>query len=299
MSTYKRLNKQDAYITTYTARKSWAVTGSDFISYGITTHTATGSYLNSLQQLYYPNKQSGEIISHSYDYYNQTTLAFSSSRNLTTGSIIYSIPRDLFGTHLQPGVGLTAGLSGLQQTLYVESLYWSSSYVDEITAIGTVDAITFADDGEGNLFVVGSSPRRYIGDAIYSHGMLIITDQEYLDLLQSKPIDFITFQSNQPIYTHNYHCKAKESDYNFTQNPSAISSSLKATYDSSGDLYSASISVSDGYIKANLTGSEFQPYITTVGLYNDANQLIAVGKLSQPVPKSGNTDMTFVVKIDI
>ena len=59
MSTYKKLNKQDAYITTYTARKSWAVTGSDFASYGIEAFNTTGKYLNSLQQLYYPSKQSG------------------------------------------------------------------------------------------------------------------------------------------------------------------------------------------------------------------------------------------------
>ena len=47
------------------------------------------------------------------------------------------------------------------------------------------------------------------------------------------------------------------------------------------------------------TGSYFQPYATTVGLYNDSNQLIGVGKLGQPIPKSRFTDMTFVVKFDI
>jgi hypothetical protein len=47
------------------------------------------------------------------------------------------------------------------------------------------------------------------------------------------------------------------------------------------------------------TASFFQPYITTVGLYNDSNELIAVGKLAQPVPKSKYMDMNFVVKLDI
>ena len=49
----------------------------------------------------------------------------------------------------------------------------------------------------------------------------------------------------------------------------------------------------------NVTGGAFQPYKTTEGLYNDANQLIAVGKMSQPVPKPANTEMTIIVKIDI
>jgi len=36
-----------------------------------------------------------------------------------------------------------------------------------------------------------------------------------------------------------------------------------------------------------------------VGLYNDANELIAVAKMAKPIPKSANTEMTIVIKIDI
>jgi hypothetical protein len=43
---------------------------------------------------------------------------------------------------------------------------------------------------------------------------------------------------------------------------------------------------------------EFSPYVTTVGLYNDANDLLAVAKMSSPTPISPNTDMTFLVKFD-
>ena len=52
-------------------------------------------------------------------------------------------------------------------------------------------------------------------------------------------------------------------------------------------------------INENLLGSEFKPYITTVGLYNEANELIAVAKTNRPIPKSHNVDMTFVVNLDI
>ena len=67
---------------------------------------------------------------------------------------------------------------------------------------------------------------------------------------------------------------------NFTYNPSAVTGS-------------------DGVVASNVTGSAFSPYITTVGLYNDANQLVAVAKTGRPVPKPVNTDMTLVVKIDL
>ena len=47
-----------------------------------------------------------------------------------------------------------------------------------------------------------------------------------------------------------------------------------------------------------LTGSYFSPYVTTIGLYNESYQLIAVGKLAQPIPISLYVDTTFVVNFD-
>tara|TARA_R100000541_G_scaffold52852_1_gene60644 strand:+ start:2743 stop:4068 length:1326 start_codon:yes stop_codon:yes gene_type:complete len=47
-----------------------------------------------------------------------------------------------------------------------------------------------------------------------------------------------------------------------------------------------------------LTGSYFSPYVTTIGLYNENYQLLAVGKLSQPIPISLYVDTTFVVNFD-
>ena len=53
-----------------------------------------------------------------------------------------------------------------------------------------------------------------------------------------------------------------------------------------------------GILNNNVTGSDFHPYITTIGLYNDENDLLLVAKLSKPIMKSPNTDMTFIVKYD-
>jgi len=130
MGAYKKLNKQDAYISTYTAHKSWAVSGSQFGSYGIQVIPYTdGVYLNSLQQLYYPTKISGSIVASSFDYYYQSTLYNSQSRELTTGSFIISIPRSLTGTNLQPGVGLNLYIPDVQQIRYVSQSYWGDDYV--------------------------------------------------------------------------------------------------------------------------------------------------------------------------
>ena len=46
------------------------------------------------------------------------------------------------------------------------------------------------------------------------------------------------------------------------------------------------------------TGSYFEPYISTVGLYDDEYNLIAIGKLSEPVQNDPDIEMTFVIRFD-
>lgn len=46
------------------------------------------------------------------------------------------------------------------------------------------------------------------------------------------------------------------------------------------------------------TGSIFSPYVTQIGLYNEANQLVVVGRLSNAIPISLTTDTTFVINFD-
>jgi len=276
MGAYKKLNKQDAFITVHTARKEWSVSGGDFTSYGIEKHLATGSYLTSLQQLYYPTKILGEIVSHSYDYHYETTLENTNSRNLITGSHIYSIPRNLFGTHIEPGNSFSIILNIISGSRPV-----------------------IQDDGEGLLYLSGSSPKVYVGDSIYAHGICIITSQEYIDIIDEVGIYKLNWKSNHRLYTHSYRCRIGEFEYNSTYNPSAQSKTVRGSYDNQGELYESSGSLLTGDKDINIVGIDFQPYITTIGLYNDVNELIAVGKLGQPVPKSANTEMTMVVKIDI
>ena len=67
---------------------------------------------------------------------------------------------------------------------------------------------------------------------------------------------------------------------NFTYNPTAQSGS-------------------EGVIASNVSSSLFSPYVTSIGLYNDANELIAMAKTNRPIQKTQNSDMTFVVKLDL
>ena len=48
-----------------------------------------------------------------------------------------------------------------------------------------------------------------------------------------------------------------------------------------------------------VTGSYFTPFLTTVGLYNNAQELLVVGKLSTPTPISKFVDTNVYVNFDM
>jgi hypothetical protein len=89
----------------------------------------------------------------------------------------------------------------------------------------------------------------------------------------------LSFKSEVTLYENQIRCHINENEYNITQNPSAVSGS-------SGSLYDF------------VTGSDFSPYATTIGLYSSNSELLAVGKLAQPFKIPSNTDVTFIIKYD-
>jgi hypothetical protein len=94
------------------------------------------------------------------------------------------------------------------------------------------------------------------------------------------PNAILSFKNEYIIYEQEVRCKVGENDFNFSNNPTI-------TTDNSGS------------IAPFATGSSFTPYVTTVGLYNERSELLAVAKLAQPIPLSSTTDTVFVVKYDI
>lgn len=100
--------------------------------------------------------------------------------------------------------------------------------------------------------------------------MPIITNNEYT----------MSFSAQYTLYQNEVRCLINENDFNYTLNPSANQAGT-----------------SGSYINA-VTGSDFHPYFTTVGLYNDADELLVVGKMSRAYPVPQNSDMTVVVRWD-
>ena len=73
--------------------------------------------------------------------------------------------------------------------------------------------------------------------------------------------------------------RARNSEFNYSENPSYISGST-------------------GEVVYNYFINNPQAYLTTVGLYNDSNELLAVAKLSKPLNKNFTKEALIRVKLD-
>ena len=62
--------------------------------------------------------------------------------------------------------------------------------------------------------------------------------------------------------------------------------------------YKTSYEQASGY-EGFVTHSEFKPYVTTVGLYNDNNELLVVGKLAKPIKLGNDINTSIVVRFDV
>jgi hypothetical protein len=85
-------------------------------------------------------------------------------------------------------------------------------------------------------------------------------------------------QSAENVSAHYFFTRVKNQDFNYTTNPSII--------DANGNL-----------IYTTLINNP-QTFITTVGMYNDQNELLAVAKLSRPLVKDFTKEALIKVKLD-
>jgi hypothetical protein len=125
------------------------------------------------------------------------------------------------------------------------------------------------------------SANENVGNIIYPHGMAIFTNQNLpLSSITTLANVSCSFSSSLTIYETQYKCTIRENEFNFSLNPSLISGST------------------DGTVYGYVTGSYFSPFVTTIGLYDEFQNLLAVGKLAQPLPTTATTDTTILINLD-
>lgn len=91
-------------------------------------------------------------------------------------------------------------------------------------------------------------------------------------------ISSFTIQAEETVTSNYIFARARNSEFNYSTNPTNI--------DSAGEL------------KHNRMINSPQAFITAIGLYNDANDLLAVAKLSRPLVKDFTKEALIRIKLD-
>ncbi len=127
--------------------------------------------------------------------------------------------------------------------------------------------------------ITGTYP---VGNIFYDNGFAAITHPKWMDVFDGGTLDTLSYKNTHLITENEYQCTMNENEFEFTSNISA----RKIPFSQDTDI-------------ANFaTGSNFKPYITTIGLHDDNGELLVVGKLSQPVRASSETNTTFIIRYD-
>jgi hypothetical protein len=179
-------------------------------------------------------------------------------------------------------------------------------YYGEGIKVGTVTledetlGRTYTDDGYSNL-VYNTEIK---GNIFYDRGLVIVTK----DVVSGSVLNQFTlrYRSTKTIYENEIFLSVLENEFNVSQNPSAvdfngsdygkiklhtITSSLDPTKTAGFADYEYSSSL-------DRTGSYLAPYITTIGLYDDELNMVAVAKLPQPIKSLPDYPVNFIVRFD-
>ena len=297
MSAYKQFLTSDIIVSPFEVNKAFSFkqnewgtnvqidrflgTSDSFFTDKSTTGTLSTEYqvlvYNSVKELYYTN-----FLTQSYGDAIQTASLVPGNDTAgdvlvgptnSTGRYFNYLQSTLTSSRFWPtGSGAQVGVVSVSSKLfgnYIQPYSFNYTFVS-----GSTHTIT--DDGEGNL--VSASVN--VGNIIYTHGMAILTDAGLASGSVESTNATCSFSSSLTIFETQYKCTIRENEFNFSLNPSLISGST------------------DGTVYGYVTSSYFSPFVTTVGLYDEFQNLLAVGKLAQPLPTTATTDTTILINLD-
>ena len=309
MSAYKQLTSKDIIVTPFTVHASASNIDNNTVSQfsgSNASHTVTGSFptntivgtssvalvYNSIKQLFYSNYLEKANNEDGLPLKGLVSKVGTSSFN-TDGTIegpIYTPSFENYPTSMNERRYFpTQSNAKIAVATIGEKAF--GSYIKPGSVIPTfkIDGggtTTFIDNGEGEIV---DADNNVYGNIFYYQGIGVYTGISGSGVATGQ-LNFTTWVSSYTIYETQFNCTIRPNEFNYSFNPSLLSSSLSGQnkiLDSGSSKYSEFA-----------TGSNFSPYITTIGLYNNDYELMAVAKLSQPLETSQTTDTTILINID-
>jgi hypothetical protein len=313
MSAWKQFTTKDVTITSFIADKGFSFTGGNItgsenginiyegknVHYTSSANVQTGfeysssvnSIYNSAKQLYYKNYLSSSIG----DFANTGSLipGVTPEDNVLQGDVNNTLYDNYLQSTLLQDRTFPTQSNGLITTVSIPAYLYGEKiipYTFEFNYTGALfpNGVLLTDDGDGNV-LHGSD---VVGQIFYSHGIAVFTSRSFETIgrdINTTPSELdtttINFSSSLTIYEQQYKCTIAENEFGSSTNPTLLTQSIDGA-------------ANDSYYPF-ATASYFEPYVTCVGLYNGAKELVAVGKLSFPLPVSQFTDTTIIVNFDV
>ena len=199
---------------------------------------------------------------------------------------IFTLRKRLFDLGIEKG-GMTATVTGVNYA-------------------GDSIAGDYYDSGSGQF--IQKSTGNTIGATLIDDGMFVVTTANMREVATS--VTSVKYKTKVLGTAINVFCKCQPDEMNFSTNfTTALTGTVSSDTTSAGEIQQA---YNNLWTKSPLTGSTDRftytpsmtgagacPYITTVGLYDNNNDLMAVAKLARPLKKPTDLPLTFKVQIDI
>ena len=154
-------------------------------------------------------------------------------------------------------------------------------YSGSIDELRIYDRALHSDEIDYHYELKNGTP--FVGNVMHEHGIITIThpSESYRNIARNCTM---SLKNTFKITEHEYTANIKRGEYNFTMNPSITKNS------GTGSRI--------GEIESFVTDTDWDPYITTIGLYNSSGELLIIGKLSRALRKDDGYDTTLVVRFD-
>ena len=245
--------------------------------------------------------------------------------NPATSSILTEVgKRASYASTDERVIGDTIGVISIPQEYYGEGI--------KVGSVGlSYGIIDVTDDGNSNLI---DSASNHKGNVFYDRGLIVLTDN-VTDGSTLNAFD-LSYRSTMTIYENEIFLSVLENEFNVSQNPTAvyevgarkITTSITKPKSKliDGEMVSQSfyqpgskyirnsnhpyitsvngrtgIGSFDDYMvsgSTDQTGSYLAPFITTIGLYDNELNMVAVAKLPQPIKSLPDYPVNFIVRFD-
>ena len=237
----------------------------------------------SIKSQFYNNAATASLLT---EVGRRISYASTNERILENDIAVFSIPQIYYGEGIKPG-----------------------TVVLQDEQLGR----TYTDDGYSNL----KYGNQIKGNIFYDRGLVVVSK----DIVSGSVLSQFTlnFRSTKTIYENEVFISVLENEFNFSQNPTAVNETdgvvntytvqrpgsirpgdlvNKSFYNAGTKIINNEFNNYEDYVSLDPTGSFLAPYITTIALYDNELNMVAVAKLPQPIKSTPDYPINFIIRFD-